>query len=233
MSEHSKALCIIPARGGSKRIPRKNIRLFRGRPIISYVIECALASRCFDDVMVSTDDDEIATLARQNGASVPFLRSLENSNDHADTVSVLKEVLDAYTKRGRRFELGCCIYPTAVLTRPSSLIEGLQRLMGDDGLAYALPIIPFSYPVQRAVYLENGRIPMFHPENYLSRSQDLQKVYHDAGQWYWFRCKSVANGMPLLGPNSAGVVLSEMDAQDIDNEDDWQMAEIKHELQTP
>jgi pseudaminic acid cytidylyltransferase len=221
------SLCIIPARGGSKRIPRKNIRSFRGKPIIAHIIGTALAANCFDEVMVSTDDDEIAGVAHVAGAQVPFKRSPQTSGDDADTLSVLYEVSEQYRLRGREFEICCCIYPTAVLTRPENLREGRAILAADSGLAYVVPVIPFCYPIQRGVAVESGRLRMFHPEHYTSRSQDLPKAYHDAGQWYWFRTALMRSGLPILGPQSGAVVISEMDAQDIDNEDDWRMAELK------
>lgn len=221
------SLCIIPARGGSKRIPRKNIRSFCGQPIISHVIATALAAECFNEVMVSTDDDEIAEVARVAGARVPFKRSAETSGDHADTLSVLCEVIAQYRIGGRDFEFCCCIYPTAVLTRPENLREARETLRADPDLAYVVPVMPFSYPIQRAVAVESGRMRMFHPEHYSSRSQDLPKAYHDAGQWYWFRTALMRSGLPILGPRSGAVLISEMDAQDIDNEDDWRIAELK------
>lgn len=221
------SLCIIPARGGSKRIPRKNIRPFCGQPIIAHVIATALAADCFDEVMVSTDDDEIAEVALAAGAQVPFKRSPETSGDHADTLSVLCEVTEQYRLRGWDFEVCCCIYPTAVLTRPENLRAGREILAADSDLAYVVPVMPFSYPIQRGVAVESGRLRMFHPEHYASRSQDLPKAYHDAGQWYWFRTALMRSGVPILGPRSGALPISEMDAQDIDNEDDWRLAELK------
>ncbi len=228
--ETSPSLCIIPARGGSKRIPRKNIRPFLGRPILARVVETALASGCFDEVMVSTDDDEIATIAEEAGAKVPFRRSPETANDHAGTFEVIDEVLKTYAAAGRSFETCCCLYATAVLTRPGQLREGKERLVDAPDLMAVLPVIAFGYPIQRAVRISDERLHMFQPEHYPSRSQDLEKAYHDAGQWYWLRPALLSASKPLLGPHSAPVIVPEMDAQDIDNEEDWHLAEVKFQL---
>lgn len=225
-----KALCIIPARGGSKRIPRKNIRSFAGRPIIAYPIEAAVKSGCFAEVMVSTDDDEIAAVARDCGATVPFLRSAENSTDHAGSNDVFAEVLQRYAAAGRRFEFACGVYPTAALLTPARLREGLARLQSDDTLTTVLPVQRFSFPIQRAVALRSGRVAMFQPEHFKSRSQDLEPAFHDAGQWYWLRVGPFLRTRELMGPNCAALVLSEREAQDIDNEEDWMLAEMKYEL---
>lgn len=225
-----KALCIIPARGGSKRIPRKNVRLFAGRPIIGYPIEAALQSGCFDEVMVSTDDAEIATIARECGATVPFLRSVENSTDHAGSNDVFAEVLQRYAAAGRTFEFACGIYPTAALLTPARLREGFERLRSDETLTTVLPVQRFSFPIQRAVALRGGRLAMFQPEHFKSRSQDLEPAYHDGGQWYWLRVEAFLRTRELMGPSCAALVLSEREAQDIDNEDDWTLAELKYQL---
>jgi pseudaminic acid cytidylyltransferase len=226
------SLCLIPARGGSKRIPRKNIRPFLGEPILARVIKTALDSACFTEVMVSTDDVQIAEIAEKAGASVPFMRSCENSNDHAGTFEVIEEVLKRYESEGRHFETCCCLYATAVLTRSDQLREGKRLLESQPDLMAALPVLPFGYPIQRSVSIEGQRIRMFQPEHYASRSQDLEKAYHDAGQWYWLRPELLSPSKPLLGPESAPVVVSEMDAQDIDNESDWQLAEMKFQLRS-
>lgn len=225
-----KALCIIPARGGSKRIPRKNVRLFAGRPIIAYPIDAALQSGCFDEVMVSTDDAEIAAVARDCGAVVPFVRSTENSTDHAGSNDVFAEVLQRYASAGRKFEFACGIYPTAALLTASRLREGLDRLQGDETLTTVLPVQRFSFPIQRAVALRGGRVAMFQPEHFKSRSQDLEPAFHDAGQWYWLRVEAFLRTRELMGPNCAALVLSEREAQDIDNEEDWLAAEMKYQL---
>lgn len=225
-----KSLCIIPARGGSKRIPRKNIRSFAGRPIIAYPIEAALQSGCFDEVMVSTDDAEIAAVARECGAVVPFLRSAENSTDHAGSDEVFAEVLRRYAAGGRRFEFACGIYPTAALLTPVRLREGFERLQSDPTLTTVLPVQRFSFPIQRAVAMRAGRLALFQPEHLDSRSQDLEPAYHDAGQWYWLRAEAFLRTRELMGPNCAAIVLAEREAQDVDNDDDWLLAELKYEL---
>lgn len=222
------AICIIPARGGSKRIPRKNIRAFRGRPIISYPIAAALASGCFGEVMVSTDDPEIAEVARTWGATVPFLRSSENSSDGAPSQDVFGEVLQAYaSSQGRSFDAACAIYPTAALARPAQIREGWQKLQSDPTLTAVLPVIRFDFPIQRALAMRDGRVPMMWPEHYDSRSQDLEPAFHDAGQWYWFRPEPFLRTGELMGPNCAGIVIPPWDAQDIDDEEDWILAEMK------
>ena len=219
-------LCIIPARGGSKRIPRKNIKPFLGKPIIAYSIELALNSGLFEEVMVSTDDAEIAEVAKAFGAEVPFARSAENANDFATTMDVLKEVLAAYEKQGRTFENVCCIYPTAPLIQENALREGFEK-MRSEGLTSVYPVAPFSFPIWRSVKIEDGKIKMNWPEFANARSQDLPKAYHDAGQWYWFVPSKI--GESLYSENSGAVVLDEMEVQDIDSETDWQMAELKYE----
>jgi len=226
-----KSVAIIPARGGSKRIPRKNIKPFLDRPIISYVIQAATESGCFDDVMVSTDDEEIADVARTHGAEVPFMRSAVNSTDQAITLEAIREAIQSYRRIGREFDLLCCIYPTAVLTRPDSLRSGKARLIADPEAACVLPMVRYGYPIQRALYEKDGRIHMFQPEHCHTRSQDLEKSYHDAGQWYWIRTPAIAApDFKILWTTSAPVIVDEMEVQDIDNESDWRMAELKYRL---
>jgi pseudaminic acid cytidylyltransferase len=224
------ALAIILARGGSKRIPRKNIRCFHGRPILSYPIAAAQASGCFTEIMVSTDDAEIAAIARECGASVPFIRSDKTSNDFAGSDDAIVEVIARYRELGRTFDQVCAIYPTAALTTADHLRRGHQMLLADDTLTGVLPVLRFSFPVQRALVSRDGRMPMQHPEFYHTRSQDLEPAYHDAGQWYWLRPDKFIASRELMGAHSAGLVLSEMEAQDIDHEDDWAVAELKYEL---
>jgi pseudaminic acid cytidylyltransferase len=224
-----KALCIIPARGGSKRIPRKNVRPFLGRPIIAYPIAAALESGCFEEVMVSTDDEEIAAIARDLGASVPCLRSARNSDDYAGSDDVFREVLHFYRQQGRDYAVACGLYPTAALTTAEHLRRGREALLADQQVFAVAPILRFSFPVQRALAFRRGRIPLLQPEHYHTRSQDLEPAYHDAGQWYWFRVDAFLRTGELLGPNCGGVVLSAVEAQDIDTEDDWTMAELKYQ----
>lgn len=219
-------LAIIPARGGSKRIPRKNIRPFAGRPILAYSIEAALQSGLFSEVMVSTDDAEIAEIALRYGATVPFMRSPENANDFAPTLAVIQEVLQQYEPR--RFDLGCCIYATAPLIQPAQLKDGLQLLQQND-YDVVFPVVAFSYPVWRALNRNpDGKTKMQWPEYQMSRSQDLSPLYHDAGQWYWFNPQRISTG--LFTSNTGTIVLSEDQVQDIDTPTDWRLAEMKYHL---
>jgi N-acylneuraminate cytidylyltransferase len=222
-------IAIIPARGGSKRIPRKNIRDFLGKPIIAYVIETALQSGLFDEVMVSTEDDEIAHIATQYGAQVPFHRSLANANDYAGTADVLLEVLATYAEQGRTFVYGCCLYPTAPLITPALLQAGWELLSAGEYDA-VFPVLPHSHPIQRALKIENNKVSMIWPENVLARSQDLPTTYHDAGQFYWFAATPLQQKKQLLTDNASALIISNIQAQDIDNLDDWQMAELKYQL---
>ncbi|WP_128331183.1 pseudaminic acid cytidylyltransferase [Apibacter sp. HY039] len=220
-------LAIIPARGGSKRIPRKNIKNFLGKPIISYSIRSAIDSNLFDEIMVSTDDSEIAEVAQKYGAKVPFMRSEENSSDYSTTMDVLKEVLDNYELIGKKFDHACCIYPTAPLIKKGDLIKGYETLQ--KGIFDSVfPIVSFSYPVWRSVKIIGGKTKMIWPEYSNSRSQDLDSVYHDAGQWYWFIVKKFSH--TLFMENTTSIILSELSVQDIDNETDWKLAELKYKL---
>jgi len=229
MTTTPSALCIVPARGGSKRIPRKNIRPFRGKPILSWSVEAALTSGVFDTVMVSTDDAEIVEVARAAGAEVPFLRSATASDDHATTSDVLLEVLFRYAETGRSFDLACCLYPTAPFVRPQDLSEGRARLL-DSGFEVIMPITAFSYPIWRSLKRgDDERIQMNFPENLSTRSQDLPPAYHDAGQWYWFLTASFLREQVLMGSSTGSVVLPPTRVQDIDTEEDWALAELKHE----
>lgn len=223
-------IAIITARGGSKRIPRKNIRPFCGIPIIGYSIKAALAAGCFEEVMISTDDSEIAEVAQGLGASVPFFRSARTSDDHATTSDALVEVLTEYAQRGRTFELACCLYPTAPFVTSEMLAAGLRRLRDDPDLDCVMPVVRFGYPIQRALKLENDRLRMICPENLNARSQDLLPTYHDVGQCYWFRVEPFLRNRRLLTSNTAALVVPEWSVQDIDTEDDWIMAETKYEI---
>lgn len=224
------AVAIITARGGSKRIPRKNIRDFCGKPIIAYPIQAALDAGCFDQIMVSTDDDEIAHVVRTCGADVPFLRSARTSTDHATTADVLVEVLEEYRTRGVTFDAACGIYPTAPFVTPDGLNAGLRMLASDPGLAGVIPVVRFSYPIQRALRVTGDRIALFQPEHLLTRSQDLEPAYHDAGQFYWVRVASFLKTPNLMTSNTAAIVLPEWQVQDIDNDEDWIAAEMKYRL---
>lgn len=229
MTAATTSVAIIPARGGSKRIPRKNIRAFRGRPMIAWSIEAALACGAFDTVMVSTDDPQIADVARDLGAEVPFLRSAAAADDHATTAQVLLEVLGQYAQAGVHFDLACCLYPTAPFVRPQDLVDGRVQLLGSR-FNVIMPVAGFSYPIWRSLQRENdGRITLNFPENLNVRSQDLPVAYHDAGQWYWFRIEAFMRDHVLMGADTGSIILPEMQVQDIDTEEDWALAELKHE----
>lgn len=221
-------IAIIPARGGSKRIPRKNIKPFMGKPIIAYSIEAALQSGLFDEVMVSTDDEEIAGIARQYGATVPFMRSAETSNDYAGTADVILEVLQMYKDQGMEFDTVCCIYSTAPFVTDGRLIEAYSKLT--DEIDSVFTCVAYSYPVQRSLHIIDGKISMLYPEYINSRSQDLEPVYHDAGQFYVARTMSFIQEKTFWGKNTVGLVLSELEVQDLDTLTDWRLAEMKYEL---
>lgn len=220
----TKNLCIIPARGGSKRIPRKNIRDFLGKPIIAYSIETALESGLFNEVMVSTDDEEIVKVAKKYGAKVPFLRSKETADDYATLADVVDEVKNSYQVAGITFDYICCILPTAPFVNVFLLKKGFSLLTEND-VDSVRPVVRFSYPIQRAVKMSNGFIEMFNPEHSRTRSQDLEPAFHDAGQFYWVKFDE-----GMKGERKMGFELSEHIVQDIDTEDDWEMAEIKYEI---
>lgn len=220
-------IAIITARGGSKRIPRKNIKDFLGKPIIAYSIEAALASNLFDEVMVSTDDEEIAQVARSFGASVPFLRSSSTSDDFATTAEVLREVLASYKAVGKEFTYACCIYPTAPFVNAEALTKAYTLLI-DKALDSVFPIQRFSFPIQRALVFKDNKLTWLQPENATKRSQDLETTYHDTGQFYFFDVVAFLSSGSLLTKNSSGIEIAEMEAHDIDTEEDWKVAEFKY-----
>jgi N-acylneuraminate cytidylyltransferase len=222
-------IAIVPARGGSKRIPRKNIRPFLGKPIIAYVIEAAQQSGLFDEIMVSTDDAEIATVSQQYGASVPFMRSPQNADDYASTVDVLLEVIDRYTEQSRRFEQICCLYPTAPFVT-SELLRLTYQSFVDKKVAILYPLQRFHFPIQRAFFLEDGLIRWADPIRFLQRSQDMDPAYHDAGQFYWFDSAQLSKHRQLQGLSAGGFEISQLQGHDIDTEEDWEMAEFKYQL---
>jgi len=221
-----KNLCIIPARGGSKRIPRKNIKPFHGKPIIAYSIEAALKTCLFDEVMVSTDDEEIAEVAKQYGAKVPFMRSAETANDFAVTADVLKEVVGKYQSLGQEFDNFCCVYATAPLISPSDIQSAFQ-LLQQSNFTTVYPVVEFSYPIWRCLdMVEDGSMKRHWPEYENSRSQDLPKEYHDTGTFYWYKTKEWLAGNIIVG----GIIVDETSIQDIDTETDWKLAEMKYKL---
>ncbi len=222
-------IAIITARGGSKRIPKKNVKEFCGKPILAYSIEAALESGMFDIVMVSTDDEEIGRTAMEYGAQVPFYRSEKTSNDYATTNDVLLEVLAEYEKRGERFGLACCIYPTAPFVTGEKLRCAVNSLLESDADTL-IPVTAFSYPPQRAMLIRDGHLVFEHPEYLDSRSQDLEPHYHDAGQFYVFRTEAFQRNRRLMTGNILPFILSDMEVQDIDTQTDWEIAEIKFRM---
>ena len=221
-----KHIAIITARGGSKRIPKKNIKEFCGKPIIAYSIEAAVASGLYDEVMVSTDSEEIAAVARQYGASVPFLRSEATSNDFATTRDVLLEVLDAYAARGEQFDMMTCLYPTAPFITSAKLTDAVQRMTESDADAL-MPVVAYSFPPQRAMVIRDGCLEYQYPEHRNTRSQDLEPIYHDCGQFYVYRTASFIDATAGSG-KLIPMPMPEEETQDIDNLSDWVLAEIKY-----
>ena len=229
MNTSDKCLAIITARGGSKRIPRKNIRSFLGKPIINYSIESALGASCFDEVMVSTDDQEIADVAIKAGAKVPFFRSVDNSNDFATTADVINEVLQGYKAIGKTFEYCCCIYPTAPFITAEKLQKAYQ-IMEITGADSVVPIVTFGFPILRSFRIEDGRLQMNWPDHMNSRSQDLPPAYHDCGQFYFLKVSVFELTKKLFNDFTVPLVMPESEVQDIDNEEDWKVAEIKYSI---
>lgn len=224
-----KNIVIIPARGGSKRIPRKNIKKFLGKPIIAYSIEAALKSGLFDEVMVSTDDEEIAVIAKDFGASVPFLRSEKTANDFAGTEDVILEVLHMYKGRGITFDNICCLYSTAPFVTAERLIEGFNFL--SDKNDAAISVVAYSFPIQRSVKIDKaGYLQPNFPQYMEARSQDLEKTYHDAGQFYFIKNKTFIEEHSLWCKNVVPVVLPELEVQDLDTMADWKLAEVKYKV---
>jgi N-acylneuraminate cytidylyltransferase len=222
-------ICIIPARGGSKRILRKNIKEFLGKPIIAYSIQAAIDSGLFDEVMVSTDDLEIADIAKKYGAKVPFMRSEKNSDDFATTFDVIKEVINYYKEQSIEFDNLCCLYSCAPFVNPKVLLGAYNQLTKKK-FDIVFPIIPFSFPIQRALRVNQGKVSMILEDNLNIRSQDLEKSFHDAGQFYWCNTKQLLSSEKLITSNSGGIEISELDAQDIDTDMDWDLAELKYQL---
>ncbi len=222
-------LCIIPARGGSKRIPRKNIKDFLGKPIIAYSIETALKSGCFDRVIVSTDDEDIANIARQYGAETPFVRPKELSNDFAGTLPVIKQAIEWMEADGEQVDWACCLYATAPFVQPSLLQAAFQQLQ-TTGAAYCFSVTTFGTPIQRAFKVtENHRLEMFHPENFHKRSQDLEEAFHDAGQFYWGQPSAFKAEKIIYSECSSPYLLPRYLVQDLDTEEDWIRAELMYQ----
>lgn len=218
-------LAVIPARGGSKRIPRKNIRPFAGRPMIAWSIEAAIRSACFDRILVSTDDEEIAETARAAGAEVPFQRPASLSDDHTGTIPVIAHATEWQQAQGQPPTEVCCIYATAPFVRPEDIRAGLQALQERDA-RYAFSVTSYPSPIQRALRLTpSGRVAMFQPEFFNTRSQDLEPAFHDAAQFYWGRAEAWLQGLPIFSADAMPVLLPRHRVQDIDTPEDWERAE--------
>jgi len=226
----ARNLCIIPARGGSKRVPGKNIRCFHGSPIISYPITAALESGLFEEVMVSTDSEEVAAVARNHGAAVPFMRSAANSTDTAATADVWREVISEYENRGQIFDKVLSIYPTAAFVTAGHLKAAVKLLDLRPDLDGILPLLEFDPPIQRGLRLREGIVESLSPEHNTSRTQDLEPCFYDAGQYYLFRVHALKQFRSLREAKRGAVVLSPFDAQDIDTEDGWRLAELKYRM---
>ena len=223
-----RAIAIITARGGSKRIPKKNIKTFLGKPIIAYGIKAAIESGVFNEVMVSTDSEEIADVAKNFGAEVPFMRSEKNSGDFATTAAVLDEVLTQYKMMGKTFDIMACIYPAAPFVTEEKLRSAVNMLLGEDADS-VLPVVQYSYPPKRSIVIRGGIASFQYPEYALTRSQDLEPIYHDCGQFYIFNVKSFEKYHALVMPKTIPYVMAEEQVQDIDNASDWKIAELKYQ----
>ena len=221
-------LAVIPARGGSKRIPRKNIRLFGGKPMIAWSIQTAIASGCFDRVVVSTDDPEISAAAREWGALVPFSRPAALADDHTGIMPVVRHAIEWHVDQGFNPEHVCCIYPTAPLLEPSVLVDAYQRMVR-SGSQFCFGVASYGHPIQRALRLDTmGGVSMFSTEHSLTRSQDLEPAFHDAGQFCWGTSAAFIDGRSPFLQKSVAVVLPRHRVVDIDTPEDWQLAEALH-----
>lgn len=219
-------ICVIPARGGSKRIPRKNIKTFGGQPLISWSINAALQSGCFNRVIVSTDDAEISEVAKAYGAEVPFIRPSELSDDYVGTIPVIAHAIDWQNANGPQVSEACCIYATAPFVQADDIERGLTTLL-NCGVDYAFSVTHYAFPIQRAIRKTlNQRVEMFQPQYLNTRSQDLEEAWHDAGQFYWGRAAAWLEQKPLFGPDATPVPLPRHRVQDIDTPEDWTRAEL-------
>ncbi len=219
-------LAVIPARGGSKRIPRKNIKLFGGKPMIAWSIEAAIASECFDRIIVSTDDEEIASIAQSCGAEVPFVRPASLADDHTSTTSVVVHAINWFREHSQIPDKVCCIYATAPFITAATLRRGLKTLE-DTGSEFSFAVTSYAFPIQRAVRItKQGRVEMLEPEKFNTRSQDLEEVFHDAGQFYWGKSRAWLSGKPVFGKDASTVHVPRHLVQDIDTSEDWIRAEL-------
>ena len=219
-------LAIIPARGGSKRIPGKNIKLFSGKPMIAWSLQAAQTAGVFDRVVVSTDDTEIAQVAKDFGAEVPFIRPAKLSDDHADTRSVVEHAIKWHQAEGLCPKQICCVYATASFLQNADIKLG-AKILEESGASFAFSVTSFAFPIQRAIkLLPDGRMEMFDPTKFEIRSQDLTEAYHDAGQFYWGTQEAWLSGKPIFGPESVPILLPRYRVQDIDTHEDWKQAEV-------
>lgn len=226
-------IAVIPARGGSKRIPRKNIRLFCGKPIMAYSISAAQQTGLFDQIVVSTDDEEIASVARACGATTPFVRPRAIADDFTGTNAVVKHAIGWFNGQGHDITLACCIYATAPLLEARFIQDGYDALVGSDA-DFAFSVTSYAFPIQRALRLApNGRVDAMYPEHRMTRSQDLEPAYHDAGQFYWGTARAFLEDTPLFSPQSVGIVLPRFLVQDIDTLEDWEQAELMYRIVNP
>ena len=223
-------ICMIPARGGSKRIPRKNIKAFNGKPIIAYSIEAALESNCFDQVIVSTDDNEIAEVARTYGAKVPFIRPAKLSNDYAGTIPVIKHTIEWLEGHNNTINNVCCLYATAPFIQSHTISKAFQQLL-ESKADYCFSVTSFAFPIQRSLRItQDDKVGMFYPENFNVRSQDLEESYHDAGQFYWGKAQAFKDELPLFSETASPYILPRYLVQDIDTMEDWVRAEAMHRI---
>jgi pseudaminic acid cytidylyltransferase len=226
-------IAVIPARGGSKRIPRKNIRAFCGKPIIAYSIAAAQQTGLFDQVVVSTDDEEIASVAREFGATTPFIRPKEIADDFTGTNAVVKHAVVWFNAQSNDVTHACCLYATAPLVQANFITQGYEALSRSDA-AFAFSVTSYAFPIQRAVRITpDGRVDAIYPEHRMTRSQDLEHAYHDAGQFYWGTARAFLEDMPVFAPHSIGVILPRHLVQDIDTLEDWDQAELMYRAITP
>lgn len=223
-------VCVIPARGGSKRIPRKNIKSFCGQVIIGYSIKAALDSQCFDQVIVSTDDSEIAEVAKSFGASVPFMRPDKLANDHASTITVVKHAIEWFDGQGLSPSEVCCLYATAPFVSVGAIREAYDQMKHTQS-DYCFTATSFAFPIQRAIKVTSeNRIEMFYPEHLETRSQDFEESYHDAGQFYWGKAEAFKQQKPLFSDSSTPYILPRYLVQDIDTLEDWKRSELMYKV---
>lgn len=223
-------VAIIPARGGSKRIPRKNIKLFCGKPMIAWSIEAAQKSGIFDRIIVSTDDNEVAEVAKIYGAETPFLRPVELANDFTGTIPVIKHACEFINQEGGKIDYACCIYATAPFIEPDDIIEGFNIIKKSDA-DYAFAVTGYQYPIQRALRINDlNEISMINPELFNKRSQDLEEVWHDAGQFYWGSYKAWVSEIPVFSSKAKPIKLPRERTQDIDTPEDWRVAELLFQI---